>query len=140
MQTLSPTNLVAIADTVVHSLSSEILQASIRADLSVTELVLASVVKLLCVSPSSFRNVDLLVTGTLRAFATLGAPRQSCEVACKLLALQALATVAQMGQIPDVLKTIRPAVVSILGSASNHPSALLRIAAVEVRNAWFVME
>ena len=76
----------------------------------------------------------------MRAYATAGSMGARSELACKLLALQALAAIAQMGGAADTLRKVKPAVVSILGAAMNHPSSLLRHAAVEVRNTWYIVE
>ena len=78
-----------------------------------------------------------LVTGLLRAYA-ISDP--SSEVACKLLALQALEGMARMEGAKVSAITVRPAVVEVLASAMNHPSGLLRQAAVDVRNAWYVLD
>jgi Dos2-interacting transcription regulator of RNA-Pol-II len=141
LQNVTATNLEAIAGVIAYGLSPAALQVATRVDTSVTELVLAALVKLLCVSPSSFRNnIHPLVTGTMRAYATAGDMERRSEVACKLLALQSLAAIAHMNNSLEILKSVKPAVVSLLGAATNHPSSLLRLAAVEVRNAWYVVE
>jgi hypothetical protein len=125
-------------------------------------LVLAAILKLICVAPSSvpvrlFESVyvsfldDLtlrllkqlngflltLVTGLLRAYA-ISDP--SSEVASKLLALQALEGMAHMEGARVSATAVRPAVVEVLAAAMNHPSGLLRQAAVDVRNAWYVLD
>jgi hypothetical protein len=56
------------------------------------------------------------------------------------LALQALEGMADMEGAKQFTMSIKPAVVSIIAAAINHPSGLLRQAAVDVRNAWFLME
>jgi len=61
------------------------------------------------------------------------------QVACKLLALQVLEAVAQVQGSRDTLSALKPAVVSILGAAMNDSSSVLRYAAVEVRNAWYLV-
>jgi hypothetical protein len=78
-----------------------------------------------------------VVTGLLRAYASSD---PSSEIACKLLALQALEGMADMEGAKQFTMSIKPAVVSIIAAAINHPSGLLRQAAVDVRNAWFLME
>jgi hypothetical protein len=77
------------------------------------------------------------VTGLLRAYATSD---PTSEVSTKLLALQALEGVAHMDGASQSTAAIKPAVVAVLAAAMNHPSGLLRQAAVDVRNAWYVME
>lgn len=140
LRNMSATNLEAVVEVIADGLSTAYLKAAMLADASVPELALAALVKLLCVSPASFRNIYPFVTGTLRAYATAGSLEQKSEVACKLLALQALEAISQIGTSPDGLKAVRPAVVSLLGTATNHPSSMLRLAAVEVRNAWLVVQ
>ena len=78
-----------------------------------------------------------LITGLLRAYA-VSSP--SSEISCKLLALQALEGMAHMDGARLSANSVRPAVVEVLAAAMNHPSGLLRQAAVDVRNAWYVLE
>jgi hypothetical protein len=78
-----------------------------------------------------------VVTGLLRAFAVSD---PSSEVSCKLLALQALEGMAHVEGARKSASAIQPAVVAVLAAAMNHPSGLLRQAAVDVRNAWYLME
>jgi hypothetical protein len=77
-----------------------------------------------------------VVSGLLRAYA-VSSP--SSEVASKLLALQALERMAFIEGARASAPNIRPAVVAILALALNHPSGLLRQAAVDVQNAWHVL-
>jgi hypothetical protein len=78
-----------------------------------------------------------IVTGLLRAYAVCD---PVTEVSCKLLALQGLEGVAHMEGTKSSTSTIKPAVVAVLAAAMNHPSGLLRQAAVDVRNAWYVLD
>ncbi len=78
-----------------------------------------------------------IVTGLLRAYAVCD---PVTEVSCKLIALQGLEGVAHMEGTKSSTSTIKPAVVAVLEAAMNHPSGLLRQAAVDVRNAWYVLD
>jgi hypothetical protein len=78
-----------------------------------------------------------VVKGLLRAYASSD---PTTEVSCKLLALQALEGMAHLDGAKDTTAAIQAAVVSILVAATNHPSSLLRQAAVDVRNAWFLLD
>ena len=78
-----------------------------------------------------------LVTGFLRAYAV---SHPSREVSCKLLALQGLEAMTHMQGAKQHMCAVKPAVVEVLAAAMNHPSGLLRQAAVDVRNAWDVLE
>lgn len=74
--------------------------------------------------------------GLLRAYAVSDI---SSDIGCKLLALQGLESLALMDGSSEVVG-IKTAVLSVLGAAINHPSSLLRQAAVDVRNAWHTLE
>lgn len=125
-----------IVDIVMSGLSSSVLEVDIASGASTTKLVLTSLIKLLSLTPSSFDGkIYDLVTGAMRAFAK----QEKLEVVTKLLSLQILDIVARMDPNGNVLKQITPSVVSILGVAMNHPSAVLRHATVEVRNTWFLV-
>ena len=78
-----------------------------------------------------------MVTGLLRAYAS---SEPSSEISCKLLALQALERMAEVDGAKQFSAAVKPAVVSIMAAALNHPSGLLRQAAVDVRNAWYSMD
>ena len=69
----------------------------------------------------------------LRAYATADI---YSDIACKVLILQAIERLCHAEVRKKVLVTMKPAVVSILGAAMNHPSRLMRTAALSVRNAW----
>jgi hypothetical protein len=143
-------------------LSSEGLKGTLPNVSAAKNLVLAAILKLICVAPSSvpvrlFESVyvsfpdDLtyfffkqlnaflltLVTGLLRAYAVSD---PSSEAACKLLALQALEGMSHIEGARLSASKVRPAVVEVLAAAMNHPSGLLRQAAVDVRNAWYVLD
>ena len=77
-----------------------------------------------------------VVSGLLRAYA-VSSP--SVEIATKLLALQALERMTTIEGARASAPDIRPAVVAILALALNHPSGVLRQAAVNVKNAWEVL-
>mmetsp|Transcript_44449 Transcript_44449/g.107090 ORF Transcript_44449/g.107090 Transcript_44449/m.107090 type:complete len:206 (-) Transcript_44449:363-980(-) len=103
-------------------------------------LVLVAILKLLSVAPHSVPvNGFLLtlVTGLLQAYAVSD---PSSEVSTKLLALQGLAALTNLEGARSAVATIQPAVVAVLGPAVNHPSGMLRQAAVDVRNAWYLVE
>jgi hypothetical protein len=133
-------NMATAAKALTSSLSPPSLSAARQADTTMPELILAALLKLLSASPASFPNAYLLITGSLHAFATAADLEQRSEVACKVLALQLIAGVSQMDKSGEALKSLKPAVVSLLSTATNHPSGLLRIAAGEVRNAWFFID
>jgi hypothetical protein len=106
---------------------------------AVKKLVLATLLKLLAVYPRMCSDkASYLAIGVMRAYAMTEDSDPTSEIANKLLALQALAYIARLEHGRDSIKDIQPAVVSVLSGAMNHPSSLLRSAAVEVRNIWFV--
>jgi hypothetical protein len=78
-----------------------------------------------------------LVTGLLKAYAVSD---PSSEASSKLLALQGLEAMAHNDSARKQVAAIQPAVVAVLAAAINHPSGLLRQAAVDVRNAWYLIE
>ena len=80
---------------------------------------------------------ESIMIGLLRAYATADV---LSDIACKLLILQVMERLCHTEVRKKVLATMKPAVVSILGAAMNHPSRLLRAAAVSVRNTWFTLE
>ena len=103
-------------------------------------LVLVAILKLLSVAPESVPASGFLltlVTGLLQAYAVSD---PSTEVSSKLLALQGLEAMSRVDGAKKAIMTIQPAVVSVLAAAVNHPSGLLRQAAVDVRNAWYLVE
>jgi hypothetical protein len=101
-------------------------------------LLLASVLKLIAVNEADAAiNTGLLLTGVLRCFAAEAHPTQ--DIAVKLLALQVLDSMSHVGASQKGLDALRPAVIAILSGAMNHPSSLIRQAAVDVRNTWFTL-
>jgi len=103
----------------------------------VAKLLLGALLKLLAVAPDSLSgNGAYLVTGIMRMFASF--PEPTSGIAVKLLALQALDSLARVDGSLVELTVVKPAVVSVLATSMNHPSSVLRHAAIEVRNAWYV--
>lgn len=78
-----------------------------------------------------------LVTGLLQAYAVSD---PSSEVSTKLLALQGLVALTHLEGSKKAIASVQPAVVAVLGSAVDHPSGMLRQAAVDVRNAWYLVD
>jgi Dos2-interacting transcription regulator of RNA-Pol-II len=140
LRTVSCTTLQTAAEALMCSLSSARLRAASQVDEALPEIVLASIVKLMSASPTAFPYIYPLVTGSLLAFASAADLEQRSEVACKILALQVLAAVTTMHNSTETLKTIKPGVVSLLLTATNHPSGLVRAAVGEVRNAWYFID
>jgi hypothetical protein len=92
-------------------------------------------------SPAALsRSIYFIVTGLMRAYAVTVDSDPVPEITCKLLALQGLATVIRIEGAKETLQAVQKAVVSLLSAAMNHPSSLLRHAAVEARNAWFLLD
>jgi hypothetical protein len=133
---LDGTTLHQVSTLVVEGLSSSIFHSESKAPTSSKNLVLAAALKVISVAPTVVHGFALsIVTGLLRAYSI------SSEVSCKLLALQGLEAVAHMeGARKSSTSSIQPAVVAVLAAAMNHPSGLLRQAAVDVRNAWYVLD
>ena len=144
MQHIPPKNHQRIADIVISGLLPSSLQRAMAIDIGAVSLLLAALVKLLSVTPALFQNsIYHVVTGTMHAYAIARHGDDSsmdAETTCKLLAFQALASAAQVTNTPKTLLALQPAVVSVLGAAMNHPSGLLRHAAVEVKNTWDLLE
>ena len=135
---LSTTYQVTAGAIICKSLASSEMQVE---GPSTIKLVLATILKMISTAPSCFRSVYPLVTGTLRAYAMVDESQDG--IICKILALQVLSAVAQMSEgdflAMETVKAIRPAVLSLLGIATDHPLLALRSAAVEVRNHWHVV-
>jgi hypothetical protein len=110
--------------------------------LAVKKIVLAAVVKIICTKQTAAlsRSIHFVVTGLMRAYAVTVDSDPVSEITCKLLALQGLATVIRIEGAKGTLQALQKAVVSLLSAAMNHPSSLLRHAAVEARNAWFLLD
>ena len=77
--------------------------------------------------------------GLMRVYASTADSDPFSDVACKLLILQVMERLCHMEIRKKTLQVIKPAVTSILGAAMNHPSRLLREAAVTVGNTWFTV-
>ena len=108
---------------------------------TLSKLLLVSLIKLLSIAPVTLKDCAYsVVTGSMRAYAAADKFEPGDGLACKLLALQALESVTHIAGALHVIKDSKEPVVSILGAAMNHPSSLLRQAAVEVRNAWLLVE
>lgn len=110
--------------------------------LVVKKIVLAAVVKIICTKQTAAlsRSIHFVVTGLMRAYAVTFDSDPVSEITCKLLALQGLANVIRIEGAKGTLQALQKAVVSLLSAAMNHPSSLLRHAAVEARNAWFLLD
>lgn len=80
------------------------------------------------------------MTGVLRAYAVGPSSDPLSEIPCKLLALQVLDRIGHMDLGKKALMALKPCLVSILSGAMNHPSRMLRHAAVSVRNTWSTIE
>jgi hypothetical protein len=139
------TTIQKIATIAVDGFSSEIFQVPGQLDTGLASditkskaLVVCAVLKLICVVPSSVNGFILsMVSGLLRAYAVSNA---DSEVGCKVLALQGLEQIAHMEGAKSSITAVQPAVVAILASAMNQKCGLLRSAAVDVRNAWCLIE
>lgn len=133
-----------LATIVVEGLSSDLFQLTPKiakkfpCQLKTTRtFILSAILKLICIAPASVNGLMLtMVSGLLRAFAVSDS---DSEVASKLLALQALEQLAQMDGARTSILAVKPAVVALLASAMNQKSSILRSAAVDVRNAWCIV-
>jgi hypothetical protein len=134
-----------IATLVVEGFSSEIFElpaqlcTSLQADITKTRtLIVCALLKLLCLVPASVNGLVMtMVSGLLRSYAVCD---PETEVGCKVLALQGLEQIAHLEGAKASILAVKPAVVAILASAMNQKSGLLRSAAVDVRNAWYLVE
>lgn len=142
---LKSANLSKRADVVkilVHSLVSGVLTnddaSRIPFEISeVKRLVVASLLKICHTFPGLLSTyIEQLVIGLMRLYAGPADADPMSDVACKLLVLQVLEKMCHMEIRKKALNTIKPAIIQILGAAMNHPSRLLREAAVTVRNTW----
>ena len=101
-------------------------------------LIVCAVLKLICLAPASVNGLIItIVSGLLRSYAVANI---DSEVGCKVLALQGLEQIAYLEGAKTSISAVKPAVVAILASAMNQKSGLLRSAAVDVRNAWCLVE
>jgi len=124
-----------LTDILLHGVSS-------RRDLpgSVRKILLSAVVKLLSLKTiAAEQNIPTIVTGVLLCYASTDKYGASDALACKLLALQALQTIPSVLSTRAPVVSVKPAVVSVLEQAMVEKNSLLRHAAVEVRNSWFVI-
>lgn len=76
----------------------------------------------------------------MRAYAVTADSDPLTDITCKLLILQVFERICHLQIGRKTLLALRPAIVSILGAAMNHPSRMLREAAVAVRNIWYTLE
>jgi hypothetical protein len=133
-----------LATIAIEGLSSEMFQlSSPAASMFPTQIgrarvfVLSAILKLICVAPASVNSFMLtIVSGLLRAFAVSNA---DSEIGSKLLALQALEQLANLDGAKTSILAVKPAVVALLASGMNQKSGILRSAAVDVRNAWYIV-
>ena len=96
------------------------------------KLLLGALIKLVGAHPLLVAdNVYALVVGVLRLYVS------DLDLVGKLLVLEVLESVTKVQG--RALESLRRAVVAILGGAMNDPVGVLRSAAVEVRNAWYVV-
>ena len=65
---------------------------------------------------------------------------QEGDVPCQLLALQCLVAVTHLPSAQRICKANKLTVSSGLGELMDHPSLILRQAAVETRNTWYILE
>jgi hypothetical protein len=102
-------------------------------------LVICAVLKLICHAPAAVNGFVLtMVAGLLRAYA-VSSP--DAEIGCKLVVLQALEELSHLeGAARATIIAVKPAVLSILASAMNQKSGLLRSSAIDVRNVWCLVE
>jgi hypothetical protein len=78
-----------------------------------------------------------MVSGLLRSY---GVSDPNTEIGCKLVTLQALEALAHLDGAKAAILDVQPAVITILSSAMSQKSSLLRSAAVDVRNAWCLVD
>lgn len=140
MTKLSSKTMKMISEIVLSGLRSDSLENLNACSPSTTKLILSSLIRIYSVMPSAFDGLQYcVVVGAMRAISETGYDNSDAGIACKLLALQILDIVAKQGGSDKVKSKMKTAVVSILGVAVNHPSALFRQGAVEVRNTWFLL-
>lgn len=136
LQSVSKSTIEFFSEIIVRGLSPN--GPSFGSTPSTKKLILAAVTKMFCVNPKLLTsNVYSVVTGVISAYATTA--DSTSDIACKLLALQALEAAVRVDN-KKTLRAVKPAVISILGEALNHSSNAMRQAAVEVRNAWFLLD
>lgn len=136
---LTRTLIAALAPQYTVSVSSQ----GIEFVLPVLKITLAGVVKLVSTVPDAVKDfIYPIITGSMRAYVSPESLNASVEnsLPCKLLALQVLHSVTKVMGALHTLKECKAPVVSILEAAMNHPLGILRQAAVDVRNTWFLIE
>jgi len=141
VRTLALTQQQLFARVIVRGLAPQVLSTVTKDTASVMKLSLAALVKLLSVVPTATKDLAYpIITGSMRAYAKADEFDMGAGLACKLLALQTLQAATYIVGAAPVVKDAKAPVVSILGVAMNHPSSLLRQAAVEVRNTWLLID
>ncbi|GKY94077.1 hypothetical protein MPSEU_000374200 [Mayamaea pseudoterrestris] len=137
LATLSSSTLQLAATVVAHALSPSAQSNNFAGHQlsSIKKVVLAAVLKLLCASPCLFTySMPYMTTGLIRVYSSGTSRNPASDIACKLLTLQALESIFRIDSGAAV--ATKPAVLALLTSAMNHPSGVLRNAALEVRNLW----
>jgi hypothetical protein len=142
IRTIPLAQLELFAKVVVRGLAPQFTSSLAAPDaVDVLKLTLASIVKLLSVVPSAMKDLAYpIVTGSKRSYAAADSFDAGSGLACKLLALQTLQAATHIVGVSPILLDAKAPVVSILGAAMNHPSSVLRQAAVEVRNTWHLLD
>lgn len=131
-----------IAATVaVEGLSSDLFQVGTKISDSAKmarTLVVCAILKLICTAPAAVNGFVLsMVAGLLRAYAV---SNPDSEIGCKVVVLQALEELSHLDGAKATISAVKPAVLSILESAMTQKSGLLRSTAVDVRNAWCLVD
>lgn len=138
---LDRNNLHMIAKISVEGFSSGLFEVGKTAsdDLALARvLVVCAVLKLICTAAQTVNGFVLtMVTGLLRAYAVADS---ETEVGCKMVVLQALEELSKLDGAKSIIIAVKPAVLAILSSAMNQRIGLLRSAAVDVRNAWCLVD
>jgi hypothetical protein len=129
------------ATVTVEGLSSDLFRVGKKLSGNVVKartLVICAVLKLICNAPATVNGFVLtMVAGLLRAYAV---SNPDSEIGCKLVVLQALEELSHLEGARATIIAVKPAVLSILASAMNQKSILLRSTAVDVRNVWCLIE
>ena len=104
-------------------------------------VILGALIKSTSTDPDSLRgDLQLVIPLVLRLYLSndkkLG---DSQTTSCKLLALQMLCQVAQVFSSEPIITAVKPAITALLAPAMNENSVILRMAAVETRNTWFMV-
>lgn len=130
-----------IATVCIEGFSSDLFQAGTNisdAAAKARTIVVCAALKLICTVPTTVNGFVLtMVAGLLRAYAVSD---PNTEIGCKLVVLQALEKLSSLDGAKATIVTVKPAVLAILSVAMNQKSGLLRSAAVDVRNAWCLVE